>query len=117
MAWDRAGWRQAVGVRLRELAAGMNQIGANSAYSYVALSSLLPVLHAMQSGEGAAALGALAASVGGNLLAEQLQRWQDRASTPREQATLAAEIVTRASQEPAYRVEVETLFQPLQVIQ
>ncbi len=116
MAFDLTRWRQEVRGRLREVRTGMNQLGANSVYSYVALAALLPVLQAAQAGEGTVpALLGLAGGVGGNLLAEQLQSWQERANSPAAQRALAEEVVQRAAQDEAFRAALDALFVRLEL--
>lgn len=86
----------------------LKESGIHSAYAAVTASALWPVAAAAQAGNwsGLMALGAaLGSSVGGNLIANQLQKWQDEADGARQIAALP--------QDDPLREHLDTLLQRL----
>jgi len=96
MAFDVQVWRE-------RLASGMQgwkgrweqaqSTGVSSLYAFLSAMALWPVVEAAHQGEWAAltALGGVAAGVGGNLLANQIQSWKDEVDAARQLAQAAQE--------------------------
>src|SRR5712691_6695591 len=76
-------WKAQVYERLWDWRLRLEQARPASVYSTLSAMALWPLVQAAQS-EGmlpmAMALGNVAAGVGGNLIAEQVQRWRDHAA-------------------------------------
>lgn len=79
MPFDLAQWKTQLAENLREWKLRMTRAGINSAYAFIAATALYPVAQAAQQGDWSAlaALGAVTASVGTNLIANQIQKWRD----------------------------------------
>jgi hypothetical protein len=111
-------WKAKVSDRLWEWRLRFEQARPAAVYTTLSAAALWPLVLAAQS-EGllpvVLALGNVMAGVGGNLIAEQLQRWHDQAQPPSEadvDAWIAAQITTDA----ALRQELDTILERLQVI-
>jgi len=109
-------WRKQVQERLARFAASsrtqFQEIGSNLLYGFLSAMALWPVAQAVQGGELAAllALGSVAGGVGANLIANQVQRWQDE--------TDAAEQLSQAAQtDPAVREALDAVLSKLGVIE
>ncbi len=108
---DLQQWRQATHDRLAALAHGLRQAGPGMLYGVLSAATLFPLVEATNQaasrGDVAAlmALGSLAGNIGGNLIAEQISRWRDRS-----EAELAAELESRAQQDPEWRQALDALL-------
>ncbi|MCP4424425.1 MAG: NACHT domain-containing protein, partial [Chloroflexi bacterium] len=89
------------------------------AYGTVAGLSLWPLVESIaQTGEFWPAVGALygvAGGVGGNLIAEQLQRWKDRAEPPDENEVIRW-VQAQAEKEPQIRQSLDEILEKLDAI-
>jgi len=85
MAFDEQSWKEQVAERLQGWWGRWKRSGAHSLYAFISAAVLWPVVEAAQRGENTALamLGKVLAGVGGNLLAEQVQRWKDEAEAAR----------------------------------
>ncbi len=86
--------------------------GVTSLYSFLCASALLPVIEASQRGELAGAfvaLGQVAAGVGGNLLANIIQKSKDERQT-------AQELATTVFSDDVLRNALDTMLEKLDVI-
>jgi len=95
MAYDVQVWRERLSHRMEGWKGRWEKArsaGVPSLYGFLSAMALWPVVEAAQQGEWAAlaTLGGVAADVGGNLLANQIQSWKDEADAARE-LTQAAE--------------------------
>ncbi len=88
-------------------------------YGTVAGLTLWPIVEAaVQSGQFWPAVGAMyavAGGVGGNLIAEQLQRWKDRAQPPTE-TEVADWVSTQVQSQPELRQAIDALLERLQAL-
>jgi hypothetical protein len=87
-------------------------------YSALSAAALWPLVQAAQSTgmlSVALALGNVAAGVGGNLIAEQIQRWHDQAHPPSE-ADVATWITAHITTNADLRQALDTILEQLQVI-
>lgn len=87
MSFDLVAWKRHTAERLRGVRNSVTRIvGRNAPYAVygtVGGLTLWPLVEAAQGGQilpVVLAFGSAAASVGGNLIAEQIQRWADRTS-------------------------------------
>jgi hypothetical protein len=77
--------------------------------------SLWPLVEAAQAGQWLPvmmALGSVAAGVGGNLIAEQVQRWKDRA----DEAQVTEWVVEHAPADPDLREALDTILERLDAV-
>jgi len=86
--FDQRWWRARMADRLQDWRSRMQQYGVPSVYAFLSAAALWPVAEATRGGEWAAlgALGAVAAGVGSNLLANRIQTWEDEADGARQLA-------------------------------
>ncbi|RMF27034.1 MAG: NACHT domain-containing protein, partial [Chloroflexi bacterium] len=96
MAFDLQTWREEVARRLKGWRSRWEQAraaGVTSLYAFLSTMALWPVAEAARRGEWAAlmALGSVAAGVGSNLLANQIQSWKDEVDAARKLAQAAEE--------------------------
>jgi hypothetical protein len=101
MPFDLKTWREKTEQRVQAL---RTQIAQRSVprllYAGLCGAALWPLVEAVQQGDlllGMAALGQVAAGVGGNLLAEQVQRWKDSADEGEITAWVAEEVPSNAA--------------------
>jgi hypothetical protein len=84
MAFTLETWKEQVAERLWNWRLRLEQAKPKAAYTALSAMSLWPLVQAAQ-GDGFAstlmALASVAQGVGGNLIAEQIQRWRDEADT------------------------------------
>ena len=81
MAWSVEEWKENAARNVRRIGAWLGRTTPYAVYSALCGLSLWPLVEAARGGQLAAALvalGGVAGGVGGNLLAEQVQRWADR---------------------------------------
>ena len=96
MAFDIQVWRERIAQRVDGWQTRWEQAraaGVSSLYAFLSAMALWPVVEAVRQGELAAvwALGSVAAGVGGNLLANQIQSWMDEVDAARRLAQAAQE--------------------------
>ncbi len=104
-------WKTAFTARLPHWRQRMQQLGITSLYASVSAMALWPVAAAAQTGDWQAltALGAVLAGVGGNLLANRLQSWQDEADAARQ-------LSTALPADPALGTELEAVLHHLDAL-
>jgi hypothetical protein len=85
MAFSLSEWTEQVRERLQSWAQAprdaWRDAGAQTLFGYLAAMTLFPLAEALARGDSmdvGLTLGAITAGVGGNLIAEQVQRWKDR---------------------------------------
>ncbi len=103
-------WKSA----LKDWMPRMRRAGVESVYAFIAASTVWPVVLAYKQGDLAAilAVGAALAGVGGNLLANQIQLWKDKATG---EAEAAQEIAALAPDDPL-RAELDALLETLDAL-
>lgn len=108
MSFDLAQWKSQLAENLQTWRARMTRAGVNSAYTFIAAAALYPVAQAAQQGDWSAlaALGAVTASVGTNLLANQIQKWRDENDA-------AAQLEIGAQENAALRRELDAVLEKL----
>ena len=112
MAFDIETWKTQAAVRYQKLKDGLNRESAGQLYAFLSVTALWPVLEAMQRGDFNAAItlaSLTAASLGTNLLANQIQGWKDEASAVKQ----VSEAIQR---DPALRAELDLVLQKLDAI-
>ena len=79
MPFDLTLWKSQLTENLQDWKTRMTRAGVNSVYAFIAAAALYPVAQAAQQGDwsGLVALGGVTASIGTNLLANQIQNWRD----------------------------------------
>lgn len=88
------------------------QSGVTSLYSFLCASALFPVVEACQKGEMAGAfvaLGQVAAGIGGNLLANIIQKWKDEKQT-------AGELTNQIASDAELRNALDDMLEKLEVM-
>ncbi|TEU17361.1 MAG: hypothetical protein E3J21_08580 [Anaerolineales bacterium] len=81
MAFDLQQWKDAIRQRIHEFAQNPQGVTAGSQFGFLCGMTLFPLAEAVGRGDMMGVgmtLGGIAAGVGGNLVAEQVQRWVDR---------------------------------------
>lgn len=121
MAFDLDTWKQKVRERLDGIRERLEQAKTKHAPGlvYAALSgaTLWPLVDAARTGQFipvVVALGAIAGGVGGNLIAEQIQRWKDAADGIDEDAI--ARWVEEGVNDPSLREAVDQVIEKLDAI-
>ena len=111
MPFDLQTWKASLRQRLPGWKLRMTRLGVNSVYATISAAALWPVVEAAQRGEWAAlaALGGVVGSVGGNLLANQLQEWKDKASA-------ATQLAQAIPADPALRAELDAVLARLDAL-
>ena len=86
MAFDLTIWKEKAQQRLQDWKPRMQRAGVDSVYAFLSAAALWPVAEALQHGDlaGLTALGSVAAGVGSNLLANQIQNWKDEKDAARQ---------------------------------
>jgi formylglycine-generating enzyme required for sulfatase activity len=110
MPFDLETWKTKVSERLKNWRSRMNQVGATSTYAFLSAATLWPVVEAARGGEWAAlaALGAVLANMGSNLLADRIQSWRDEADAARQ-------IATDVTADPSLWAELDAILEKLDV--
>ena len=108
---DLQSWKEAITNRLRDSAHFLKERSPGTLYGMLAASSLLPVISAYNGGDPSSliALGSVVGSVGGNLLANQLQGWKDRS-----EAELAADLDQLAAANPVGQETLDAILTQLE---
>ncbi len=104
-------WQQRVRERLSGWRERWQQAGVSSVYTFLSAATLWPVVEAARHGEWAAvaALGTVTASIGSNLLANQIQAWKDEADAARN-------LEAALPDNPALRVELDAVLAKLETL-
>ena len=114
-------WRAKVEAKLRSLAATARRLTPGVLYGALSTATIFPLVEAARQAIGAQnypllmTLGALAAGIGGNLVAEQISRWHERT-----EEDLAQELSQKAATDEAWRQALDDLlerFDALRVVQ
>ncbi len=111
-------WKAKVTERLWKWRLRVEQARPAAVYSALSAAALWPLVQAAQSTgmlPVALALGNVVAGVGGNLIAEQIQRWHDQAHLPSE-ADVATWITAHITTNTDLRQALDTILEQLQVI-
>jgi hypothetical protein len=111
MAFTLDTWKTTLTGRLSQWRQRMQRGGITSVYAFVSAMALWPIAAALHGGDvgAAVALGGVFAGVGGNLIANRLQRWKDETDAARQ---LTAEVAT----EPELRDEVDAVLEKLDAV-
>jgi hypothetical protein len=111
MAFTPEIWKTAFTERPSHWRQRMQQGGITSVYAFVSAMTLWPVAATLHGGDvgAAVALSGVLAGVGGNLIANRLQRWHDETDAARQ---LTAEVAT----EPALRAELDAVLEKLDAV-
>jgi hypothetical protein len=111
-------WKAKVTERLWKWRLRVEQARPAAVYSALSAAALWPLVQAAQSTgmlPVALALGNVVAGVGGNLIAEQIQRWHDQAHLPSE-ADVATWVATHITTNADLHQALDTILEHLQVI-
>ena len=113
-------WKNNVYERLWDWRLRLEQARPASVYSTLSAMALWPLVQAAQS-EGmlpmAVALGNVVAGVGGNLIAEQVQRWRDHAeATPDGEAAVASWVKEHLATQADLRTALDTILDRLEAV-
>jgi formylglycine-generating enzyme required for sulfatase activity len=122
MDFDSATWQEAAAGKLKGIGTWLDRRRREDA-PYVAYGtlcglSLWPLVEAAQAGQFlpvVMALGSIAGGVGGNLIAEQVQRWKDRAD-PVDEAEVAEWVAERVPTDESLREALDTILEMLEAI-
>lgn len=113
-------WQEQIKTRITSWLGGARAGLPNTAYGFISAAALAPLVSAVAAGEPMAAYGALGmvlSGVGGNLLANQFQKWADmQATAPSEEAfahALAADLAQHAQSDPQWRDVLDEIHQKL----
>jgi uncharacterized protein YecT (DUF1311 family) len=113
-------WKAQVYERLWAWRLRLEQARPTSVYSTLSAMALWPLVQAAQS-EGmlpmAMTLGNVAAGVGGNLIAEQVQRWRDHAAeASHDEATIAAWVKEHLATQADLRLALDNILERLEAV-
>ena len=119
MTFSLETWKEKTGERLRGMGDWLERRKAQDApyllYGALCGASLWPLVEAAQTGQmlpAGMALGSIAAGVGGNLIAEQVQRWKNEA----DEAALAEWVAERAPGDPGLRDALDAILEQLDAV-
>jgi formylglycine-generating enzyme required for sulfatase activity len=125
MSFDLPSWKQATADRLQTIGQWLKQRAQSDApfllYGTLCGASLWPLVEAARAGQilpVMMALGSVAAGAGGNLLAEQVQRWKDRADEAGglDEEEVAAWAAEHAAQDADLRQALDAILEALEAI-
>ena len=114
MPFDIQSWKADIQTRLRGWKGRLDRAGTNSVYYFLAGTSFLPIVHAVQNGDYAslAVLGAtLGTSVGTNLLANMVQKFKDKSD-----AEIAQELEREVQSTPELKKELDALLEAVDTL-
>lgn len=118
MSFDLTTWKQAIATRLKHLHQEMPALGIQSLFGFLTTITLLPVVQAATAnGDPVAAVLGLAGSVGGNLLATELEKWRDRANGKEVARELSETLLAGLAQSDELRDELDALWHLLHLPQ
>ncbi len=119
MPFDVTEWTGQVKERLRAWARApkdaWRDVGAQTLFGFLATMTLFPLAEALGKGDAMGvgmALGGIAAGVGGNLVAEMVQRWTDRA----DERTAAEDVEAALVESGEFRQVLDALLVELDVL-
>ena len=118
MAYNADRWKERLRAHLDGWWPRVKRAGGTSVYAALSAATLSPLVWAAQKGELTAvllALGAVSGGVGANLIAEQIQRWKDRAWGTGE-ADVAAWVEEQVGREAAVREALDDILERLEAI-
>ncbi len=122
MAFDLSTWKQSAADKLRGIGGWLDRRKTQDApllvYGTLCGLSLWPLVEAMQRGEilpAMMALGSVAGGVGGNLIAEQVQRWKDSADKVNE-AKVRQWVAEHAASDADLRAALDVILKQLEAI-
>jgi formylglycine-generating enzyme required for sulfatase activity/energy-coupling factor transporter ATP-binding protein EcfA2 len=113
-------WQTKAETKLRSLATSARQLTPGVLYGALSTATIFPLVEAARQAIGAQnypllmSLGALAAGIGGNLVAEQISRWHGT------EAELVQELTQKAATDEAWRKALDDIlerFDALRVVQ
>jgi formylglycine-generating enzyme required for sulfatase activity len=117
MGFDLERWKQQLREPLRRFSAdpeaALRRAGATTLFGYLCGMTLFPLVVAAASGELVpvfVALGTVAGNVGGNLIANRVQRWKD-------EPTAAQELEKELAGSPELRQALDQIITKLQVVE
>ena len=125
MSFDLASWKEGAADKLQGMGAWLAkrrvQDAPHALYGALCGLSLWPLVEAAQAGQFLpvmVALGSVAGGVGGNLLAEQVQRWKDRAEEAGglDEEEVAAWAAERAAEDADLRQALDAILEALEAI-
>ena len=112
-------WKEQAAAQLRRIGGWLEQRKTQDApylvYGALCGLSLWPLVEAARAGQVLPvmmALGSVAAGVGGNLIAEQVQRWKDQA----DEAQVAGWVAERAPADPGLREALDGILERLDAV-
>jgi hypothetical protein len=108
---DIQDWKERIRQRLEASAHLLCKMTPGMTYGAISASTILPVVTAGYGGDVGAliTLGSIAGGVGGNLIANQIQKWHDK-----EETQLAAELGQLAETQPEWRDALDALLLELE---
>ncbi|HUX78101.1 MAG TPA: hypothetical protein VMY40_15820 [Anaerolineae bacterium] len=119
MAFTIEIWKERTSEQLQEIGGWVERRKSQDVphllYGALCGLSLWPLVEAAQAGQWLPvmmALGSVAAGVGGNLIAEQVQRWKDRA----DEAQVTEWVVEHAPADPDLREALDTILERLDAV-
>ena len=115
MGWTVEEWKEQAAERLRGIGAWLGRRAPYATYGALCGLSLWPLVEAAQGGQALpvmVALGSVAGGVGGNLIAEQVQRWADRA----DEGTAVEWVAERAPQDGDLRRALDAILERLEAL-
>jgi formylglycine-generating enzyme required for sulfatase activity len=122
MAFDLSVWKERAAIQLRGIGDLLTRTASRAPYAvYASLCTLTlwPLVEASRQGEllpAMLALGGVAASVGGNLIANQIQAWKDKADDEA-QAAMTTWVSNEASNDEAVRSALDDILTQLETLQ
>jgi len=114
MAFNLQEWKDTIQRRIHKFARNPQRAAAGSLFGFLCGMTLFPLAEAMGQGDTLGvgmALGGIAAGMGGNLVAEQVQRWKDR---PEEET--AAELDQAINESAELRQALDAILGELEVL-
>ncbi|MBI1294698.1 SUMF1/EgtB/PvdO family nonheme iron enzyme [bacterium] len=108
---DLQSWKERIRERVSASAAWFGRATPGMTYGALSTASLMPLIAAAGSGDYATfvTLAGVVGGVGGNLIANQIQKWRDK-----DEAQLAAELGQLAESKPEWRDALDTLILELE---
>ncbi|MBI1299718.1 SUMF1/EgtB/PvdO family nonheme iron enzyme [bacterium] len=108
---DLQTWKERIRDRVTAAAGWLRRATPGMTYGALSASTLMPVIAAANSGDFAAlvTLTSVVGGVGGNLIANQIQKWHDK-----NEEQLAAELEQLAVSKPEWREALDTLILELE---
>jgi hypothetical protein len=118
MTFDLDRWKEGLRAQLDGWWPRAKHASARSVYAGLSAATLWPLLEAAQKGELTSvllALGTVSGGVGANLIAEQIQRWKDRAGRT-SAADIAAWVEEHAGRDDAVRKALDDILERLEAV-